>query len=179
MLEYFRCVFDKNIYKVKLYMIKNDNNGDLRLTRQENLQNMQSEFVEEILVRKTASDNYVKELITGILIPVKKEYLDSNDKIISAYKNYRCCNNLKSPVFIRNGFNSLSEAYFVSGSWEYFRPISNCIADDDNIEFYTLSHYDVIEWRRILNSYFIEGEKRYKDSFAFYRKKVKKLKNTS
>lgn len=58
------------VYKVKLKSITPDISINTNLSREQNLINAKREDVAEVMVQRTSSENFYREIITGKLIPV-------------------------------------------------------------------------------------------------------------
>ena len=160
MWKYFKNLGDKNIYRVALCIIKKNENYCSDLSRKENILNMKCEFIREIFVEKTISNNYVREIITGILIPVRFDRINDFNYDKEPYFTY---NHVNYPVYVRAGIN-MNGYFYCSTSANKFIPVSKAIVDKDELETYLLIHDDLDLWKNDLENIFLEGEKRYKES---------------
>lgn len=160
MLKYLKNFGDRNIYRVALCIIKKNENYCSELSRKENLSNMKCEFIREIFIEKTASNNYVREIITDILIPIRFDRLNDFNHEKEPYFTY---NNINFPVYIRSGVN-INGYFYCSMNANKFIPVSKSIVDKDEVETYLLMHDNLELWKKDLENIFSEGERRYKES---------------
>ena len=167
MLENFNNLLDKYIYKISLLSISDKSDVYIDLSRKENILNMREEVVKEIFVQRTSSSNYVREIVTGMLIPVRRELVSINrvyfrelgqwcnfDELHWAY------NRANSPTYVKiirnknDGFIYLDYRYHCS-------MLSYFTVKGEELSNYLKEHIDKDKWKSELEKIFSEGEKRY------------------
>lgn len=188
MLEKIVNPLDNNIYKISLFIIKkgNFNFASRELSKKENITFiLKAECIKEILVQKTISNNYVKEILTGTLIPVKiesitkKRDLDVNFFLQSIERtedkntytrnmNYpvTCINKIDSPVYVKRMImedNHYKSYTFNNGD---LKLLSDCIATKKDLIKYHEENNDVFLLKQQLEDIFKEGEIRYSNSLS-------------
>ncbi len=81
----FYKVFDNKVYKCNLASIDESSIIYKDLSTKENIKNAKKEIIKEIMIQKTLSKKYVKELVTGKVFPI---YRYTNDFSIDHFKYY-------------------------------------------------------------------------------------------
>jgi len=168
MLKKLNNMMDKNIYKVNLISIKNNENAYIDLSKKENVAKMTGEVVKQIYIQRTMSCNYVREVITGMLIPVRKEliarkyckYIDMENCLLSGTS---FLNNNNRPVYILNGIENGSSFFYLGCN---FYSYDLCKVYNKELSEYIEEHKDVDAWRLELENIFKEGERRYDEAIS-------------
>ena len=175
MLRYFDNPMNKNIYKVGLFSIDEDALIYIDLSRKDNIYNMKDKFVKEIFVQETLNNNYVREIITGILIPVRKEevsirYIYSEVEgccpLISNYSPYK-----NIPFSMTNSLTYVKRVKNIDGdniSYIYiYKDInlrsSSYIVNGSELTNYFKYHNDINMFKEALSYIFLKGEEIYQD----------------
>ena len=171
MLEKYINRKDKNIYKVNLISIKNNENAYINLSKNDNICNMQGEIVEKIFIQKTMSDDYVREVITGMLIPVIREKIATSGYMpFSKNHNYLVIdskdviNKINSPIYIRNAIVSLTNEknyFLLEGLFK-----QSMVTKTEELYEYIEEHKNADAWRLELENIFKEGERRYEEAIS-------------
>ena len=176
MLEKLNNPFDNNVYKVSLFTIKENQTAYIDLSKPKNISLMSCEPIVEIFIETTFSPNYVKEIITGMLIPVRiDECVDEwkyEDYILYLiYSNTsKNLNNINSPVFIRRGkiLRNLNDSIFFSTNAKYILPNftlkSNCIPSAKELTSYIEQHKNKEQYLNELKEIFATGERKYQEA---------------
>lgn len=156
MLENVRNVLDKKVYKFTLKVISKES-VDYNNTKEKNISDMETYTYGEVLVQKTMSKNWVREIITGILIPVNhiKQYCDVYDGV--AYKIKKRFNNF--PVYIL----SISD-YTLLGFVQTYDSFEDSLVDNSEILQYFKIHSDREECEEFLKKAFEIGTHNYQFS---------------
>ena len=148
---------------------------------------MQGEIVEKIFIQKTMSDDYVREVITGMLIPVIREKIATSLSVsptevfftsgaTSGYmpfsKNHNylvidskdVINKINSPIYIRNAIVSLTNEknYFLLE--RLFN--QSMVTKTEELYEYIEEHKNADAWRLELENIFKEGERRYEEAIS-------------
>ena len=142
----FAKVYRSDIYKACLYSITSSINVDLKASKSSNIVR-NGVSVMYILVRRTMSNKYFREVITGKLIPISYTTAFSYE-----LRNYRHC--VYVPLFLQSNF-------VYKGIYK---------ASDEDIDKYIdrikFIYRDFKSFRIYLDNLFTEGKKYYKDSEA-------------
>ena len=178
MIEKLNNPFDSNIYKVSLFTIKENQTAYIDLSKAQNISLMSCEPIAEIFIETTLSPNYVKEIITGILIPIRIDECvhewKYEDYILYLIKSTHSknLNKITSPTFIRRGKirEFWDDSIFFSTNAKYLFPNftlkSLCIPNSKELINYIEKHKNKEEYLNELKEIFITSEKRYQESIS-------------
>ena len=175
MFRYFDNPMNKNIYKVGLFSIDEDALIYIDLSRKDNIYYMKDKFVKEIFVQETLNKNYVREIITGMIIPVRKydasicyiySEMEGRCPLINYYHSYKNIpfsrtnsltyvkrvknieKNFDNIIYVYKDINLSSSSYIIKGS---------------ELTNYFKYHNDINMFKEALNNIFLKGEEIYQD----------------
>lgn len=197
MLEKINNPFDNNVYKVSLFTIKENQTAYIDLSKAQNISLMSCEPIVEIFVKTTLSPNYVKEIITSMLIPIRidecvHEWKYEDYILYLIYSNsLKNLNKINNTTFIRKGkiIEIWDDSIFFSTNAKYLFPNFTikrlCIPSSKELINYIEQHKNKEQYLNELKEIFITSEKRYQEALSkneiynkYHTKKLlKKLKN--
>ena len=173
MLEQIEHPFDKNVYSVCLFTIEKDEQINSNDTSYGDMTRLNRKPVLNLFVRPTLSKDYVKEIITGLLIPVYTSEIkvtdqkDFFDEYFIEVPNY-------SPVHIMAYTNKTmtgKDIYFCD-DYEWFDKEINeflyhtknkCIVTNNQINRYLTRHRNKEQFEKEIMAIFQRAEKTLQD----------------
>lgn len=176
MFRYFDNPMNKNIYKVGLFSIDEDALIYIDLSRKDNIYYMKDKFVKEIFVQETLNKNYVREIVTGMFIPVKKEkvsigYIYSEVEgrcpLVKYYDPFNLpfakTNSLNYVKRLKNVSEDLGSVNFIYVYDNIGFSSKSYIVKVKELVDYLEKHKDIEKWKEKLNNIFLKGEEIYQD----------------
>lgn len=170
MLEQVERPFDKKIYNMCLFMVKEGQKME-GLLGKEMGSSLEMVPILDVCVKETMSKHYMKEVVTGMLIPVMiyKEKQPFESRLDQMKTNF-------SPVhvvaYVSNGDSkkeiSFSDDYdWFNGQVEEFiyHKKEECVVGRSQLKRYRKIHHDALQYQRELLAIFQEGFERYQKMF--------------
>lgn len=174
-IKWFKSKFPEKyyggtVYSAKLISITEDIEVYIDLSREENIFNAKTQYVEKILVQETSNKYYYREILTGKLIPASfanKHIIDDDffdPEYEYEYRSYKHCVFLEFiDRYKNNNFWRIWKFQYRSKS--PLEEISSTILED-YIATHTSEYKGFNSFGEYLDFIFARGEKFYKDSEA-------------
>lgn len=152
MLENYKNVLDSTIYECNLKVVRADSIAFADKSKKENISEMETYDQIKVMVQRTMSKNWVREIITGTLIPV--------NYIITYRDNYDGCYCDDRYLFKESPAYILLK-YDKCGPLRLNSPFSLITAEDNKVLEYIKSHSNKDEYAKLLQNIFNIAEQNY------------------
>lgn len=148
MLENYKNILDSTIYECNLKVVCADSTAFTDKSKKENISKMKTCDQMKVMVQRTMSKSWVREIVTGTLIPVNYIITGFDEDCASRYL-FKA-----SPAYILLEYGKL-------GPFKLYNPFSFIVAEDNKVLEYIKNHSNKDEYAKLLQNIFNIAEQNY------------------